>query len=356
MKLKASDFDYPLASERIAQTPLARRDLARLMVLRRADGHIAHRVFCDLPELLREGDLLVLNDTQVIPAKFACRRRTGAKIEGLFVREVNPACWEVLLRNAGRCRIGEPLPLIGDEQRELHLLEDLGSGRWLTNVDPSAPAVEILHRVGSTPLPPYIRCEDSSADAADRSRYQTLYASRPGAVAAPTAGLHFTDEVFQRLTERGIDTARVTLHVGPGTFAPVKCEDLSQHEMHSEWYELPSEAATKLNAARGSRRRVVAVGSTSLRVLESAAGRHPGCDIVSESGWTNLFVYPPAEFGVVDAMITNFHLPRSTLLMLVAAFCSPGDSNGLEMILSAYRQADRRGYRFYSYGDAMLIE
>jgi S-adenosylmethionine:tRNA ribosyltransferase-isomerase len=359
MILMANDFDYPLPSELIAQRPRARRDQSRLMVLRRDSAAIGHRVFGEIPSLLRPGDLLVVNDTRVIPAKFSCRRRTGGRIEGLFLREPSPGRWEVLLKNAGRCREGESLELLGEAAPQIELMENRGEGRWLAAVLPPGPAVEILARVGRTPLPPYIRRpagppQPPEIDQEDRLRYQTVYAARPGAVAAPTAGLHFTERLLAELRTRGIETARVTLHVGLGTFAPVKVEDLTAHRMHREWYELSAPAAAAVNAARAASRRIVAVGTTSVRVLETVAdeaGRAaPG------SGWTDLFLYPPAEFHATDALITNFHLPRSTLLMLVAAFCSPGATDGLRTILAAYAQAVRERYRFYSYGDAMLIE
>ena len=359
MELTVRDFDYPLDDELIAQSPLPERDRSRLMVLRREDGRIAHHHFFELPELLRDGDLLVLNDTRVIPAKFATRRRTGARIDGLFLREIRPGRWEVLLRNASRCRPGESLAFVGAEEIALRLDRALGEGRWSVDVCPPSPSVEVLTRAGTTPLPPYIHRDDSSdesADGIDRQRYQTVYADRPGAVAAPTAGLHFTGKLLERLTARGIATARVTLHVGMGTFAPVKVDDPSLHEMHSEWYDLPSETADAVNSARSDSRRVVAVGSTSVRVLEAAARRCSSAQLDAMSGRTDLFLYSPAEFRIVDAMITNFHLPRSTLLMLVAAFCSPGTIDGVATILNAYTEARRLRYRFHSYGDAMLIE
>ena len=445
--LRASDFEYPLEAERIAQQPLERRDQSRLMRLRRRDGQITHHVFGDLGELLRPGDLLVLNDTRVIPARFACRRPSGGKIEGLFLREVQTGRWQVMLKGAGRCRTGERLALasrsgLGGELH-LRLSANLGQGCWEADLLRgeqvlAQPAAEVLEQHGVTPLPPYIHrpaAEDEASgeerskekepfrgkahgrlsvglgvqpteekahgklsvglgvqpteekahgkpsvgfgagpgeeeethekrpsvglgpaeqDRYDRTRYQTVYADRPGAVAAPTAGLHFTPELLEQLSARGMEFARVTLHVALGTFAPVKDEDLAAHPMHEEWYELPTAAADQLNAARSAGRRIVAVGTTSVRVLETAAdeaGR-----FAPASGWTKIFLYPPATFRAVDALITNFHLPRSTLLMLVAAFCQPGRTGGLEMILRAYDQARRLRYRFYSYGDAMLIE
>ena len=352
MKLRASHFDYPLEESLIAQKPVARGE-SRLMTLDRASGHIADDRFDRVPELLRNDDLLVLNDTRVIPAGFTCRRKTGGRIEGLFLREHPSGRWEVLLRSAGRCKPGETLDLVGSPTSTVRMNENLGQGRWSVSPVPAAPAAELLDEAGVTPLPPYIHRADRSRDGLDRDRYQTLFADRPGSVAAPTAGLHFSRDLLDRLDAKGIGRVTVTLHVGLGTFAPVKCEDLSKHRMHREWYELGEEAASALNAARAAGRRIVAVGTTSLRVLETLGGKDAFGPC---SGMTDLFIYPPADFHAVGAMITNFHLPRSTLLMLVSAFCCPGKTDGLDLILGAYRHAIRQRYRFYSYGDAMLIE
>ena len=353
-ELRASDFDYELDPALIAQRPCTRRDGSRLMVLRRGRGAPAHHVFSEVPRLLRPGDLLVLNDTRVLPAKFVCARATGGKIEGLFCREVHPGRWEVILKNAGRCKGGEALAVVGAEEVQLTLHDSGGQGQWIVDVSSPLPADEVLQRVGLTPLPPYIRRAGPGSEDQDRDRYQTVYAKRPGAVAAPTAGLHFTKPLLEVLNAASIETVTATLHVGLGTFAPVKAEDLGSHKMHSEWYELSAPAADRLNAARSDGRRIVAVGTTSVRVLTSAVG--PDGRFAAASNWTNIFIYPPAEFQAVDALITNFHLPRSTLLMLVAAFCSPDKTDGLDMILGAYAEAVRLRYRFYSYGDAMLIE
>ena len=354
MPLSAADFDYSLPQELIAQHPLGQRDQSRLMVLRRKDRATEHRIFADLPELLQGNDLLVLNDTRVLPARLACRRKSGARIEGLFLCEPARGRWQMMLKNAGRCKVGEALVLEGTEGLQLTLCEKLQQGQWLAKVNSDSAAVEILDRCGLTPLPPYIRREARTADDADRLGYQTVYASRAGAVAAPTAGLHFTWPLMESLSRRGVEMVYVTLHVGVGTFAPVKVQDLPRHRMHAEWYELPSQAAEKLNAARSQQRRIVAVGTTSARVLETVAAR--GLPLGPASGWTDIFIYPPAHFRAVDALITNFHLPRSTLLMLVAAFCDPGGCGGVKVILDAYAEAARLRYRFYSYGDAMLIE
>jgi len=357
MALKPGDFDFELPPELIAQRPPARRDSAALLHLDRASGLRADRGFSQLPQLLHRGDLLVMNDTLVIPARFRCTRSTGGKVEGLFLRASDSGQWEVMLKNAGKCRPGESLTMIADDPDDpgsIELVENLGQGRWLATPTGDGDILEILQAIGRTPLPPYIRRGPHDGDADDRQRYQTVYASRPGAVAAPTAGLHFTGEIFDALADAGISTCCLTLHVGAGTFLPVKTDDLAGHQMHTEVYELPAEAARAINAARDEGRRIVAVGTTVVRVLETLAGRADR--FAPASGTTDIFIYPPAEFRSVDALITNFHLPRSTLLMLVSAFCSPGATDGVEMILAAYRHAVDSRYRFFSYGDAMLIE
>ncbi len=351
--LRTADFDYVLPPERIAQQPLDQRDQSRLMVLRRDSGRIEHHIFSDLKDLLQPGDVLVLNDTRVIPARFFARRATGGRVEGLFLHEETPGRWKCMLRNAGRCRCGESLVLQGSREATLTLEENHGEGCWTLRANPAVPAFELLEADGITPLPPYIHRQAQPGDSDDRTRYQTVFADRPGAVAAPTAGLHFTPELLDRLEARGVATARVTLHVGPGTFLPVKTADLTGHTMHSEWYELREQTAAMLSAAKAAGRRIVAVGTTAVRVLETVtAGGQP---LRPSSGWTDIFLYPPADFHAVDALITNFHLPKSTLIMLVAAFCTPGETSGRKMILDAYRQAVDEEYRFYSYGDAMLI-
>lgn len=353
MALSVSDFDYHLPPGLIAQRPAEPRDGSRLMVLQRATGRRSHRVFSELPAILRGGDLLVINDTRVIPARFECARPTGRRIEALFLRELSPGRWEVMLKGATRCKAGEALRFRREREVRMTLTERLGLGVWRVEVAPPRPATELLERVGRTPLPPYIRRPGPMADSRDRRAYQTIYAARPGAVAAPTAGLHFTETVMDALRERGVELAAVTLHVGLGTFAPVRAEDPRAHVMHAEWYELAAPAAGAVARAKDQGRRVVAVGTTAVRVLEAVAAAGP---LGPSSGWTDLFLYPPAEFRVVDALLTNFHLPRSTLVMLVAAFCSPGSADGVRLILEAYAEAVAKKYRFYSYGDAMLIE
>lgn len=344
------ELDYDLPAELIAQQPLARRDASRLLVLRRADGHIEHTRFGRIGDYFRAGDCLVRNDTRVIPARFFCRRKTGGRIEALFLRQQDQL-WHVLLRPSARLRVGESLRVEVSPSEEpvwIELVERGERGAWVARVRPSRPALDLLTRIGQTPLPPYVR-RAGGPDAADAQRYQTVYAQTPGAVAAPTAGLHFTPELLEALAHAGIRIADVTLHVGLGTFAPIVAETLESHPMHAEWYCVSAEAAKRLSkyacspAPDGSQ--LVAVGTTSARVLESL----PPGPIRACEGWTDLFIYPPYAFKRVGALLTNFHLPGSTLLALVMAFA------GVDHARRAYREAVERRYRFYSYGDAMLI-
>jgi len=351
-QVRAEDFEYELDPRYIAQNPPADRSESRLLVLDRAGGRRHHLRFRQIGRCLRPGDVLVINDTRVLPARFFARRQSGGRLEGLFLRAPAVGRWEVMLKGAGRCRPDERLDLEGADAGVV-LRENRGGGYWQVELDPPQPAETLLQRVGATPLPPYIHRPGATDEEEDRRRYQTVFASQPGAVAAPTAGLHFTDALLEELTAAGVALVRVTLHVGPGTFAPVKVRRLADHTMHGEWYRLPEATARTLNTARAERRRIVAVGTTVVRVLETVA--RADNSFHERAGWTDLFLYPPARFQAVDALITNFHLPRSTLLMLVAAFCSPGDVRGVKMILETYREAMEKGYRFYSYGDAMLI-
>ena len=349
-----ADLEYELPEGLIAQRPLPDRDASRLLVVDRATGGLSDRRIGELPELLRPDDLLVLNDTKVLPAKFAARRRTGGKIGGLFLEEEEPGTWRVMLEGSRRLRIGESLSIVSGEApggAKLELVEACGAGLWRVQVDAEGPAEEILGRIGVTPLPPYIhRDKDEPAvETEDRSRYQTVYARRPGAIAAPTAGLHLTDTLLSEIRARGIETTYVTLHVGVGTFRPIDAESVSQHVMHAEWYELDSGTAQAVRQCHRGSGRVIAVGTTGVRVLESAAELTDRRSVRASSGMTDLFIYPPYRFRVVDALLTNFHLPRSTLLALVMAL------GGVECIRRAYRHAIESGYRFYSYGDAMLI-
>jgi S-adenosylmethionine:tRNA ribosyltransferase-isomerase len=333
-------FDYDLPEHLIAQEPAARRDEARLLVVRRGTGVLEHRVFRDLPDLLAPGDLVVLNDTRVLPARLVGRREsTGGKWEGLFLRQAAGGEWELLAKTRGHPTSGDVFAT--DSGLRLVLAGRTADHHWLMRPEAPGSPADLLAVHGQVPLPPYIR--RGRGGAADRDRYQTVYAAHAGSVAAPTAGLHFTPEVLDRLAAAGVGTARVTLHVGLGTFAPVKEDDPLRHAIHAEWCEVPQ---ATVDAIRGAAGRVVAVGTTTTRTLESAA-RPDG--LVPFRGETGLFIHPPFEFRVVDALVTNFHLPRTTLLLLAQAFA------GSELLRRAYTEAVVREYRFYSYGDAMLI-
>ena len=348
--MNVADFDFELPAERIAQRPASRRDGSRLLVLDRETGALRHRRFSDLADLLNPGDLLVLNDTRVIPARLVGHKPSGGRVELLLVEPVEPGAiggvWRCLLKASRPPAPGSSIDF--GQGCGARVLERDPIG-WRVKLEaPGGRPEELLERVGQAPLPPYIRRDAAGPDAADRERYQTVFARQPGAIAAPTAGLHFTEELLQQLADAGIAHTFLTLHVGPGTFQPVTAQRVEDHRMHPEWFEIPADAARAVASARKSGGRVVAVGTTVVRTLESCAAEEgrvsPGRDHCS------LFIYPGFRFRVVDALITNFHLPRSTLLMLVSAFA------GRERVLAAYRQAIAAGYRFYSYGDAMLIE
>jgi S-adenosylmethionine:tRNA ribosyltransferase-isomerase len=341
-----SDFlDYDLPEHLIAQRPAAQRDQSRLLVVRRSTSSLHHHIFHELPDLLRRGDLLVLNDTRVLPARLIGRRvRTGGRWEGLFLHSTPEGLWELMSQTRGRLMEGEEI-FTEPSGLRLTLVERNPEGRWLARPNEAGTSFDLLQRHGQIPLPPYVR--KGRALDEDTERYQTVYARQPGAVAAPTAGLHFTPQLFARLDELGIARAFVTLHVGEGTFAPIKVEDPSQHRMHREWGELPAVTAQAISACRERGGRVVAVGTTSVRVLESVAATGP---MRPWNGETELYIFPPYPFRAVDALVTNFHLPRSSLLCLVAAFV------GADLIREAYQAAVAKGYRFFSYGDAMLIE
>jgi len=337
-------FDFPLPDALIAQQPAEPRDASRLLVLPRATGEVQHRAFVDLPGLLSPGDLLVMNDTRVVAARLVGRReRTGGRWEGLFVRAHPDGAWEMLTQTRGRPESGEALladPPGGGEPLRLVLGGRTEGGRWLARPGEAGPAGEVLARFGQVPIPPYIR--GGHADEGDVGRYQTLYARNEGAVAAPTAGLHFTEGVFAALEARGVRRAFVTLHVGPGTFQPVKVDDFRDHRVEAEWGEVPEETASAIRDCKSRGGRLVAVGTTTTRLLEQAGG-------AAWAGLAGLTIMPPFAFRAVDALVTNFHLPKSSLLLLVAAFA------GTERVMAAYAEAVERGYRFYSYGDAMLI-
>lgn len=350
--MRVDDFDFELPAAAIAAQPCEPRDAARLMVLDRAAGSLADHVFRELPDLLAPGDLLVVNDTRVQPWRLRGRRHSGGRIEVLLVERQGAAA-RGFVKPARRLQAGERIEL-EEGAIVLTLGAELGGGQFeftlqcpATAAAPSASLDAALERVGRAPLPPYVSRDGDEDVAADRARYQTVYAARPGAIAAPTAGLHFTPALFERLAARGVERAMVTLHVGIGTFAPVRVEAVDEHRMHHETYELPAATADAVRRTRARGGRVVAVGTTSARVLETCATRER--TVSAGAGATDLFLYPGRELKVVDALVTNFHLPRSTLLMLVAAFA------GRQAVLDAYRTALARGYRFYSFGDAMLI-
>ena len=341
--MRVDDFDYELPERLIAQVPLIARDASRLMVLTRSERRVEHRHFRDLPGYLRPGDVLVLNDTRVIPARLAATRSTGGKVEILLLTPKGGDVWECLARPGRRAQIGETLSFAGGRMVGHVLGKTEYGGRVLQFVAASGLDVDsLVDAVGEMPVPHYIKSRLDQPE-----RYQTVYARERGSAAAPTAGLHFTPELLGQIEREGVRIARVTLHVGLGTFRPVKTEQVEEHEMHSEHYEVPAQAAEAINSAREAGGRVIAVGTTTVRTLESAAdadGR-----VMPGAGWTSIFIYPGYVFRAVDAMVTNFHLPKSTLIMMVSAFA------GRDFVLDAYRQAVQEEYRFFSFGDAMLI-
>ncbi len=340
-----SGYDYDLPRERIAQTPASRRDESRLMHLLRSEKRIRHGQFRDLPSLLKDGDLLVVNDTRVIPARLVGRKESGGVAEVFLSRKMEDRRWEALLRLSGKARPGLRIRL---DDAALTLVEPLDKGLWIVRFEGEEDVEALTRRLGGIPLPPYIDREDvSDRREEDRERYQTVYARHEGAVAAPTAGLHFTEELFNKLSEQGVRRTAVTLHVGLGTFQPLREENLDRVRLHSEDYAIGEDALSAIRETKANGGRVVAVGTTSVRVLEHLAridGFRP------HAGSTELFLRPGEPFRAVDAMITNFHLPKSSLLILVSAFA------GWSFVKRAYETAVKEEYRFYSYGDAMLIE
>ena len=338
--MQTADYDYALPEDLIAQTPLERRDECRLLVLKRATGEVSHHFFRDLPGLLRSGDLLVVNDTRVLPARLFGRKPTGGRVEVLLTRRRGGELWDALTRPG--LAVGASVGFSGGLAATV--VESYPDGQRLLRFNETGARLEAsLHAHGHLPVPPYVKAALRRPD-----DYQTVYAREEGSVAAPTAGLHFTPELLDQLSARGVERADLTLHVGIGTFRPIKVDDPTKHHMHSEWYRVTPDAAERVNRARTEGRRIVAVGTTVVRTLESVAqedGR-----VTPGEGETNLFIRPGYRFRGVDALITNFHLPRSTLLMLVSAFA------GRERVLAAYAEAVRQRYRFYSFGDAMLIQ
>lgn len=355
--MRTADFHYDLPRELIAQTPAARRDQSRLLVLNRRTNEISHRRFPDLLEYLVPGDVLVLNNSRVIPARLrGVNSKTGGKFEILLLQENQTNEWWAMLRPGKRAQIGTKINLLtlDGSQSEISatVLEVNAEGHRRLKFSGAKNIFNELDSFGEIPLPPYI--ERAELRGEDRERYQTVYAHSSGSVAAPTAGLHFTTELLEKIKKLGVKICNVTLHVGLGTFAPVKTESLASHVMHEERFEISEETATAINRAKKEKRRVIAVGTTSVRVLESVARKNSGA-VVSCADRTKIFIFPPGEFHIVDALVTNFHLPCSTLMMLISAFAAPGETRGREIILSAYQNAIEQKYRFFSYGDAMLI-
>jgi len=337
-----SDYDFDLPADRIAQRPAAKRDESRLMIVRRDSGAIEHATFRDLPGLIPSGDALVLNTTRVYRARLLGTRDSGAPAEVLLLKPLGDSTYEAMVHPGGKLKPGRRVHVSPD--LEIEILEATERRTRIVRLRSTLPIEEAIERYGHTPLPPYI---DRADEVTDSERYQTVYARESGSVAAPTAGLHFTDELIREIEERGVRRAEVLLHVGAGTFKPVEVDDPAEHVMHEESYSLSAESAATLNDVRVAGGRIWAVGTTSVRVLETVAAATG--TFAARTGETRIFIRPPHEFRAVDRMITNFHLPRSTLLMLVAAFA------GYDLIMRAYREAIDNGYRFYSYGDAMVI-
>ncbi len=338
--MKKSDFYYDLPERLIAQTPLQKRDSSRLMVINRESGKIEDKVFRDIKDYLKAGDMLILNDSRVIPARVFCKSESGASIELLLIRDIGDNCWESLVKPGRRCKVGTKL--LFNDRLQGEITEVLENGNRIIKFYFQGNFLEILSEIGVMPLPHYIK-----ESLSDKERYQTVYSKDEGSVAAPTAGLHFTDELLLELHEMGVSIIKVTLHVGIGTFRPVKTDDIEEHTMHHEFYTVSDESAEAINRQKESGGRIICVGTTSMRVLESV------CDengmVSAGSGSTDIFIYPPYKIKVADGIITNFHLPESTLIMLISALYDR------EKILAAYKRAVDSEYRFFSFGDAMFI-
>ena len=341
--MKTDDFDFDLPEELIAQTPLSKRDASRLLVLDRTTGEISHRHFTDVIDYMEQGDTLVLNDTKVMPARlYGVKEETGAVIEVLLLKDEGNNTWECLTKPAKRIKEGT-IVSFGDGKLKAKCIQVLDEGIRKFELNYKGILYEILDELGEMPLPPYIH-----EKLKDKDRYQTVYAKNVGSAAAPTAGLHFTEELLDKIKVKGVNIAYITLHVGLGTFRPVNVEDVTKHKMHSEYYIMSDEVANLLNETKESGHKVISVGTTSTRTLETIAslyGKFKGC-----SGWTDIFIYPGYEFKGIDYLITNFHLPKSTLVMLVSALA------GKENIMKAYNEAIKEKYRFFSFGDSMLIK
>ena len=336
--LKLSDFDYNLPKELIAKYPVEPRDECRLMILDKEKKVIEHKIFKEIKNYLEKGDLLVLNDTKVIPARLIGYKKTGAKIEIFLLRPVEENIWEALIKNIKRLKEGQEV--IISEDFHVKLLEKHEEGKATVELI-GKNIKELIQKYGHIPLPPYIEREDEEKD---KSLYQTVFAKREGAVASPTAGLHFTERLLEELENKGVKKSFITLHVGLGTFRPIKVEDITKHKMHEEYYHIPEETLESIEETKKRKKRVIAVGTTVVRALETYA------QTLKPEGFSDIFIYPPYKFKIVDALITNFHLPKSTLLLLVSAFA------GRDFILKAYTEAIEKRYRFFSYGDAMFIK
>ena len=343
-KYKLADFNYPLSPKFIAQYPSQRRDLAKMMVVHRDTGEIEHKKFSNLPNYFRKNDLFIMNNTKVFPARlFANKDRTDAQVEVFLLRELENDLWEVMVRPARKVRIGNKLMFTKNVYCDV-IDNTISGGRVVRFEYDGDDIYGIIDRIGQSPLPPYIKRD---AEPSDKVRYQTVYADRRGAVAAPTAGLHFTDGLIKRLKNKEIKMEYTTLHIGLGTFRPVQVEDLNRHQMDSEYFEVSPVTALAINEAKKKRRKVVAVGTSVVRSLETVVVS--GFQVTPKRGWTDKFIYPPYDFKMVDGLITNFHQPKSTLLIMVSAFATR------KLIMKAYREAKKHDYRFLSYGDAMLI-
>ena len=339
--MKTSDFDFELPEDLIAQTPLEQRDASRLLTLDKHTGQTGHHHFYDLVDMLQPGDCLVMNDSRVLPARLLGRRETGGACEVLLLVDRGDKMWECLVRPGKKLKPGAKV-IFGDGELTGEIVAEVEGGNRLVRFEYEGIFLEVLERLGRMPLPPYI-----TAELQDAERYQTVYSKVTGSAAAPTAGLHFTPELMAKIEEKSVKLCYVTLHVGLGTFRPVKVEDLDEHEMHSEYCVIPKQTADTINETKAAGGRVICVGTTSCRTVESWAGED---GVMKESaGWTNIFIYPGYRFKVLDGLVTNFHLPESTLIMLVSALA------GRENVLAAYEEAVRERYRFFSFGDAMFI-
>ena len=340
--MKTSDFYYDLPEELIAQTPVEPRDSSRMLVMDRKTGALEHRHFYDITDYLNEGDCLIVNDSRVLPARiFGTKEGTGAQVEFLLLRQIENKRWETLTKPGKKAKIGTKF-IFGDGLMTAVVTDVTDEGNRIVDFECEGSIYEVLDKLGQMPLPPYIH-----EKLKDKERYQTVYSRELGSAAAPTAGLHFTKELMEKVRAKGVNIGYVTLHVGLGTFRPVKVDDVTKHHMHSEHYEIPEETARLINETKRNGKRVIAVGTTSCRTLESVAKKE-GCVCPSE-GWTDIFIYPGFEFRVLDGLITNFHLPESTLIMLVSAFA------GFDNVMNAYKTAVEERYRFFSFGDSMCI-